>query len=202
MPSDQHGWPDPTRPGHPKNPDRSGPHLLRDSKGELHIDDWLGPDREDELRGWNAIPGGPENAVALGYTYVSPLYTEAEVAAREAAAAEAMRQQARVAAMRARFGPPSMWQVPGSPAGWHMDRDCTPEDAANHDNGCVDAMKAIASLPLPAPGALDRAREEAWREGMRDAMEIARSIEDEGCVGVHRISAAIRARMEESNAEG
>ena len=60
--------------------------------------------------------------------------------AREAAFDDAVR-----AALRARFGPPSGW---GSdrPDGWHLDRACGPAEAAYHDNGCVDAAKAIRAL--------------------------------------------------------
>lgn len=53
---------------------------------------------------------------------------------------------ARLAAMKARFGPPSMWPRPGYPVGWHMDRPCTPEEASHHDNGCIDAARAIGAL--------------------------------------------------------
>jgi hypothetical protein len=46
------------------------------------------------------------------------------------------------AALKAGWGAPSMW---GSlnPRGWHLDRVCTPTDASMHDNGTVDAAKAV-----------------------------------------------------------
>jgi hypothetical protein len=31
--ADQRGWPDPTNPGVPMNPDQAGPHLIRDEHG-------------------------------------------------------------------------------------------------------------------------------------------------------------------------
>lgn len=47
-----------------------------------------------------------------------------------------------------RFGPPSMWEVKGRPKGWHLDRECTPQDASMHDNGVNDALMAINEMML------------------------------------------------------
>lgn len=46
------------------------------------------------------------------------------------------------AALSARYGAPSNW-TSLNPPGWHLDRVCTPTDAIMHDNGTVDAAKAI-----------------------------------------------------------
>jgi len=51
------------------------------------------------------------------------------------------------AIVRARFGPPSHWGA-DRPEGWHLDRPCTPEEASMHDNGCNDALMAVATLNL------------------------------------------------------
>lgn len=47
------------------------------------------------------------------------------------------------AIMKLQFGPPSSWATPGRPMRWHLERDCTPTDAAMHDNGVREALKAI-----------------------------------------------------------
>lgn len=70
-------------------------------------------------------------------------------ATRDAARAAAL-EEARLHAMKARFGPPSTWARPGFPVGWHMASQCTPHDAAMHDNGCVDAAIAIRALAQEA----------------------------------------------------
>ncbi len=161
MTTDPNGWPDAARPGVPLNPERSGPHELWNLPhyGATGPTFWVW---DAAVQCWTLgfYMKHPEEA-AQAWRYVGPCLLPADVVARKAATAEAIRQAAKVAAMRARFGPPSMWQVPGRPAGWHMDRDCTPEEAAQHDNGCVDAMRAIAALDLPAPDALARALAEA-----------------------------------------
>ena len=66
-----------------------------------------------------------------------------------------MRRLAKQAIVGAGFGSPSTWAIPGRPNGWHIDdRDCLPWDAAMHDNGCNDALKAVALIPpLPNPEA-------------------------------------------------
>lgn len=55
---------------------------------------------------------------------------------------------ARTAVLMCRYGPPSMW-AHINPQGWHLDRNCTPLDASMHDNGCIDAARAIMALRLP-----------------------------------------------------
>lgn len=54
-------------------------------------------------------------------------------------------EECKVAAFSARFGPPSSWSG-DRPEGWHLDRPCAPEEAALHDNGCIDAAKEIIKL--------------------------------------------------------
>jgi hypothetical protein len=49
------------------------------------------------------------------------------------------------AAFSVRYGSPSS-RHDKNPKGWHLPRDCTPTDAAMHDNGCIDAAKAIRAL--------------------------------------------------------
>lgn len=52
------------------------------------------------------------------------------------------------AALSRRYGSPSSRRG-RNPPGWHLDRDCTPTDAAMHDNGCIDSARAIRALPSP-----------------------------------------------------
>ena len=54
-------------------------------------------------------------------------------------------EKAAKAALQCRYGPPSMWKAE-NPAGWLLDDTCSPRDASMHDNGCVDAFKAIRAL--------------------------------------------------------
>ncbi len=69
------------------------------------------------------------------------------IAALERELAGAYERAAR-AAMSARFGPPSSWGA-DRPNGWHEDGPCSPREAAMHDNGCVDAFRAIRALTEP-----------------------------------------------------
>ena len=58
----------------------------------------------------------------------------------------------------ARFGPPSSW-AGDNPKGCHRADQCAPEDAANHDNGINDAVKAIRGYERPPPSP----QPSAWR---------------------------------------
>lgn len=55
--------------GIPEHPELSGWHWLRHRTGAVEPHEWLGDDRDDDIRGWNAIPGTPEEAAAA-YSYV------------------------------------------------------------------------------------------------------------------------------------
>ena len=75
--------------GRPENPERDGWHWLHHPE-----------DLRPMVAAWNAELGGwvsgalhsPQGVVDLGFSYLGPALFPAEVAAREAAAAEAMRE--------------------------------------------------------------------------------------------------------------
>jgi hypothetical protein len=85
MTADPNGWPDASKPGVPLNPERDGWHWLL----------WKGGAQPVPLR-WNTGLGGgwssySTDGTAARYLYLGPCLTPAEVAAREQAAAVAMR---------------------------------------------------------------------------------------------------------------
>jgi hypothetical protein len=54
--------------------------------------------------------------------------------------------ECRAAVMRCYYGSPSTWGAK-NPASWHLtERNCTPTDAAMHDNGLNDALMAIGRV--------------------------------------------------------
>lgn len=74
-------------------------------------------------------------------TVIRPEILKAE---RDEARRQAIKE-AKQAIVNVRFGPPSNWKA-RRPVGWHLDRPCAPEEAAMHDNGCIDAFMAISAL--------------------------------------------------------
>lgn len=82
---------------------------------------------------------------ARNWRYLGPCMLPDEVRATVRTARRKALDEARVAAMRACFGPPSHWPS-DRPVGWHLDRPCTPEEASMHDNGCIDAARVITTL--------------------------------------------------------
>lgn len=81
------GWPDPTRPGVPMNPERDGWHWLR-APFDLHAVYWRSKDGVFHTAHMKHL--SPSQA-AMGWDYAGPCLTPAEVTAREEAAAMAMR---------------------------------------------------------------------------------------------------------------
>lgn len=77
-------WPDPARPGVPLNPERDGWHWLDMGSGKPSACSWFAG------FWWHPIffdsAGMPDAAASLGWRYLGPCLTPAEVAAREAAA--------------------------------------------------------------------------------------------------------------------
>ena len=47
--------------------------------------------------------------------------------------------------MKLRYGTPSSW-TDGAPPRWRFDRPCSPTEAAEHDNGIIEAYNAIRAL--------------------------------------------------------
>ena len=89
-------WPDPARPGVPLNPERDGWHWLHHPEDIRPIaTPWVA-----EIHAWSSgAAHSPQGVVDLGYTYLGPCLTPAEVAALQSAAfasgAEAMREMAK-----------------------------------------------------------------------------------------------------------
>jgi hypothetical protein len=65
--------------------------------------------------------------------------------ARKSRARNDILEEAAEAVRRQLYGPPTSWGA-DNPRGWHLERDCTPADAAMHDNGCLHALQAILNL--------------------------------------------------------
>lgn len=136
--TDPNGWPFPDRLGVPLNPERNGWHWLQHPEDlRPMVTGW-----DAELQGW---PSGalysPQGVVDLGFRYLGPALLPAEVAAREAAAAEAMREAAADCARRLL-----------------LPDDCGPDEAHGRFQQAIATCEAIRALPLPDPDA--RARKE------------------------------------------
>lgn len=144
---------------------------------------WLAQGKQPVLMWWNAEyqvwPSVRRDITpplaAHYYSYVAPVLTPAEVAAREAAAAEAMRERAAVAAYSmpsyASFGPDGIAMAP----------DGLPEPGSPYDRGAYDARRRIAALPLPDAGAaLSAAERRGWNACAAVARRQGVAIEDRG----------------------
>lgn len=131
--------------GHPENPERSGWHWLK------HPEDlrpfpvmW-----DASIAAWcSGAAYSPTGIIDLGYCYLGPCLTHTEVAAREQAAAVAMRDEAAeylltLSATSPRWG--------------------SPEEHAEQ----------IRALPV-ATDTLNGMLDQVWREGMEVAADIAR----------------------------
>lgn len=143
------GWPDPTKPGTPLNPERDGTHWLWISQatGALMAFQWHAPPGPDRVGAWinisrNITTSHPLDAVRMGLTYCAPCLTPSEIAAREAAAALAMKE---AAAALIECGCKNrnevVMQRPNSAARWNL---------CEHPNCMMIEAAAIRSLPLPA----------------------------------------------------
>jgi hypothetical protein len=148
--TDAASWPDPERPGVPLNPERDGWHWLIFANGERVCCWW-----QSATNGWNSsdAPSAacdyPPEQAAQDHVGCEPCLLPSEVAAREVAAAQEMREACVAECQRrAKTAPPIGDDWGHSPA-----------EAAR-------LAKLTAALPLPVPGALDRALAEAERRGM------------------------------------
>lgn len=129
--------------GRPENPERDGWHWLQDANGDLWCWRWY-PSHQWFWAGNRTVR--PREATTE-YRYLGPCITPDEVAAREAAAAEAMRE-----ACEAR--------IRTYPIDCEM-RPYTAMEVVNRDIALADE---IAALPLPAADALARALDQARKE--------------------------------------
>jgi hypothetical protein len=145
--ANDNGWPDPSKPGVPLHPERDGWHWLARNADDAWPFYWVSGTES----GWCAEDGcnvdcadtEPEFMAHYWPRYLGPCLTPVEVAAREAAAAQVMRE---ACAVRVAHLPASRYE--GDPCQW------------------------IRALALPDASALDAMLAEAKREGMREAAGI------------------------------
>lgn len=179
------GWPKFSEAGVPLHPERDGWHWVDECARE-----WSAAEQA-----WLDHAGDPVPASTyMRFRYLGPCHTPAEVQAREAAAAEAMREQAaqvlrkKASTYHAEHGSydssTGVTEYPGDGSDWMMDWEETADD--------IDA--------LPAPDALARALAEAKREGMMEAAgmvethaDAAKRCSEEADV-IHRIRAEYLAK--------
>ncbi len=89
MTSDPSSWPDPARSGVPANPEQDGYHWLQSRKRNCAPYPALWKAGKGWV--WVRAPYLSAPDTAFRYRYLGPCFAASEVAAREAAAAEAMR---------------------------------------------------------------------------------------------------------------
>jgi hypothetical protein len=159
---DPNGWPDPERPGVPENPERDGWHWLHTQVDDLP---WFWNAERQHWFDGAGVYNTPSDMHEIGWCYLGVAHTPAEVAAREAAAAEAMR-----AACAARHDEGSATMDAqttierADPIAGAASRIAT-NNAARQAH--ILAADAIRALPLPAPDALARVRAEAQEPARR-----------------------------------
>lgn len=150
----ENDWP--SRPGVPANPERDGWHWLLppDEKAARPLL-WTagGKDIVGEYQPmWWGTPWSIAELLAKdGWRYLGPCLTPAEITAREAASAEAMREACAASCME-----PVANTIPRR---WKSDRDC---------------VEGIYALPIPRADALAARIEQAKAEGMQEALKICR----------------------------
>lgn len=179
--TDPNGWPDASKPGVPLNPERSGAHW------RSGIPSWW-VSTSHMWRNWGDWVT-PANAARS--TYEGPCLAPTEVAAREAAAAEAMRAVCARAAM--------------VEIGWNAAKAEVRKAIAMQ---AAHTVNAIRERPLPSPDALARLIADAEKRGMEKAAGIAEGLRDGNVEAIARcdwwgaqVAAAIRAAAKEpSNA--
>lgn len=137
-------WPNPDKPGYPLNPERDGDHVLCISQatGATMAFRWVsgGSDTTGFWRNMvrNEYVGAcPNDAVRLGFTYVSPVYTTADLAAARAEGA--------AAGYDAGFA--------ASGEGWNGEH---PGNAMSDDSYQQRKASDLLALPIPAADALAR----------------------------------------------
>jgi hypothetical protein len=171
--TDPNGWPE--KPGVPENPERVGWHWVR-------VDGASDP----EVFRWAANKGASWNAARVEYLGVC--LTPAEAAAREAAAAEAMRAKCIKAAEERADRADRIY-------------------GASEGTGAVMAAHAIANLAIPAPDALAallRAeRKKVWEEAAGIAQAASEkanqgAVEEWGCSNSESVRSRLYARAYEA----
>lgn len=167
------GWPDAARPGVPQNSERDGWHWLHHPEDLRHV-----PTPWDAAHAaW--CSGGmhsPQGVVDLGYRYLGPCLTPAEVAAREAAAALAMREAI---------------------VGWHdeLARVTDDPDRAGCHRWCGHMIPKLA-VHINGADALAAREAAARREGI-EAASALRSNAEALCQDIEGLARRFRALLED-----
>ena len=180
--------------GRPQNPERDGWHWVMVAHGIGHPFPMMwGADGAM----WDAGDAGWVLAedLASRWRYLGPCLTPQEVAAREAAAAEAMRAACEAHVRR-----------------YPIDCEMRPYTAMEVVNRDIALADEIAALPLPAPDALARLLDQAKREErewceaaikkLREDAETSMDYSQSASgflLGISRAQASIRARGKEPN---
>lgn len=91
--TDPIGWPDPSKPGYPLNPERDGWHWMETPDGQLAPYEWRAAD-ECERGRWPSywVSQGDDDWDATECKYIGPCLTPAEVEAKVAAAIASERE--------------------------------------------------------------------------------------------------------------
>ncbi len=194
--TDPNGW-DADKPGVPMNTERNGAHAMEElDKRDRYVLLWNGAEQR-----WTDLFGNIETPEAVAHLrYLGPCLTPAEVALREGASAEAMREACK---QRVRDEP----EYPSEP----------PPEAQRvldllRDNPLVGLRssvaltkrcieKGLAKIPLPAPAALARRIADERAKVWEEAAGIAEQLRNGNVTAVARcdwwgaqVAAAIRAR--------
>lgn len=123
--SDPNGWPDPSRPGVPLNPELPGAHAVKDTGGTVAVMLWRDPWWKPS-RGWAMKP--PEMAAAR-WRYLGPCLTPDQITARVEQARNKALEEAAAVARRV--------EIPG---------ECSPAEAHGRMTGALAAAEAIRAL--------------------------------------------------------
>lgn len=173
----------PGEPGVPLHPERDGWHWMLVTHGIGHAFPMLW---DAGGRMWDAGDAGWTLAedIATRWRYLGPCLTPADLAAERAAAAEAMRE----ACAKTLMDETSRLDALAEQRIKEESAEQSPPDARERTANAFicaaktrDCVSIIRALPIPAPDALARVREDARREGMaevnRDALRWALALQ-------------------------
>jgi hypothetical protein len=155
--------------GVPENPERDGWHWLRRADGFTSPYRWT-PGKSDPRNGFWLYPPDwelmPEDKMIARQAYLGPCLTPAEVVAREAASAEAMRE-----ACAAEHDEAAKRQAEPGPS-----TEFTSGFASAYERAWASALR---TLPIPHADALSRALAAAEKRGVERAVRALNNAREE-----------------------